>query len=284
MKKILLTILFSTFAITVMCQEILTIGEVFNFNIQDEFHITNLWGFPNGHKATVTDKWYSDTNDSVYYSIDYEKYHSEYDDELEIHYSTSSEVVMYTNLDSSIFTYHDLAELPEDSSLFFKYDSLIYIDSILCNRQINGFDRQDGDFESTYAHFEYGKGLGVTYQKEITSYIGEPDWEYKLVYYKKDGLECGTPDGYLTSIESSVGTDSRFEVYPTIVQNWVYVKDINSSNLYEISLIDLSGSTLITVTNLSGDYSLNLEGIPSGLHIIMIQSNKSIFTKRIIKE
>ncbi len=284
MNKILLAILVSTFAMTAMCQEILTIGEVFDFNIHDEFHITNLYGLPNGHKATISDKWYSDTNDKVYYSIDYEKYYSEYNDDLEFHYSTSSEEVIYTNLDSSIYTLNNLTKYPEDSTFVFSYDSLIYIDTALCDAQINGFSRKDGDFEPSYGHHEFGKGLGLTYRKDITAWHGEPDWEYKLVYYKKNGLECGTPDSYITSIERSVGTDSRFEIYPTIVENWVYVKAINPSSPYEIRLINLSGSMVAKVTNLSGDYSLTLEGITSGIYIIVIQYNKSIITKRIIKE
>lgn len=287
MHKILLTILFSTIAFTAICQEILTIGEVFDFNIHDEFHITNFAGLPNGYKATISDKWYSDTNDTVHYSIEYEKYHSEYNgqtNELDYYYTTSSEIVNYTNLDSSIYSYHPLAELPKDSSLYFRYDSLIYTDSILCYIQINGFDRQDGDFESSYAHFEYGKGIGITYQKEITSWNGEPDWEYKLVYYMKNGMECGTPDWHFASVERSVGTNSRFEIYPTIVQNWLSINDLNPYQPYEIRIIDLSGSTLVKETNLFGDYSLNVEGIHPGLYVVMIQSQKTMITKQIIIE
>lgn len=287
MKKILLTILIGTLAFAVNCQGILTIGEVFDFDVDDEFHISNLFGLPYGYKMTISDKWFSDNHDSVYYFVTKDRYYSMYNDQtglLDYYYDTFSEVLSYTNLDSSIYTFHYQAEFPEDSSLFFKYDSLIFIDSSLCNKQINGFDRQDGDFESTYAHFEYGRGLGITYQMEITGHTGEPDWEYKLVYYIKDGLECGTPDRHLNNIRSSGASTSQFEVYPTIVKNWVYVKDINQCNPYEISLINLSGCTLTHVTNLSGDYSLNLEGFSSGLYIIVIQYNKSIFSRRIIKE
>jgi len=56
MKKILLTILIGTLAVAVNCQGILTIGEVFDFNVDDEFQITNLFGLPYGYKTTISDK------------------------------------------------------------------------------------------------------------------------------------------------------------------------------------------------------------------------------------
>lgn len=287
MKKILLTILIGTLVVAVNCQGILTIGEVFDFNVDDEFHITNLAGLPSGYKATISDKWMSEYQDTVYYLVIKDNYYSNYNDQTglaDYYYKTYSEVLSYSNLDSSIYTLNYLIEYPEDSSLVFSYDSLIYFDTTLCDAQINGFSRRDGDFEPPYHHHEFGKGLGLTYQEDITGWHGEPDWVYKLVYYVKDGIKCGIPDNHLTRIERDFDANSRFEVYPTIAKNWIIVKDIKQGIPYEISLINLSGSQLAKETNLSGDHSLNLEGIPSGLYIIMIQSHKSIFMERIIKE
>lgn len=287
MIKKSLAILFSTMAITANCQEILTIGGVFDFNIQDVFHITNLYGLPNGYKSTITDKWYSADQDTVYYAVTIDKYSSQYNsqtEELDYNYNSSSEVLSYFNLESSIYNLNNLTRYPEDSTLVFSYDSLIYIDTTLCNVQINGFSRSDGDFEPRYSHREYGKGLGLTYQKDITAWHGEPDWEYKLVYYVKDGVECGIPDWHLNKVTTNDFNNLRFEIYPTNVKDKIFINDSNPTIPYEIRLIDISGRIQIEMSNLFGNYSLNLEGIVSGVYVVVIQSDKLTVTERIIKE
>lgn len=287
MIRISLVILLSTMAFSSNCQDILSIGEVFDYNIQDVFHITNLQGLPNGFKSTINDKWYAKDLDTVYYEIIKEMYSSEYNtltNELDYHYSTSSEVLSYYHLDSSIYTLNNLTRYPGDSAIIFSYDSLIYIDSSLCNVQINGFSRSDGDFEPRFAHHEFGKGLGLTYQEDITAWPGEPDWEYKLVYYEKDGTGCGTPDWHLDKVASSNFTNLRFDLYPTIAQNRIFIVDSSPGIPYKIRLVDISGKAQTEVTNLSGNYSLNVEGIGSGIYFIVIQSDKLVITKRFIKE
>ena len=91
-------------------------------------------------------------------------------------FTTDTNTVSYTNLDSSIFTYH--IHLRYDSlikyygtSPFFYYDSIIEYSINQCNHFINGFRCSVGDFEPLHYHFEYGQGLD--------NKRGQPPWGEK---------------------------------------------------------------------------------------------------------
>ena len=82
MKKfILLFSLLTTIASGLRCQKDLTIAEVFDFDVGDQFHIRfsmdyYLWSY-RIDRYSIIDKWYSLNFDTVYYSrnIDgYEQY------------------------------------------------------------------------------------------------------------------------------------------------------------------------------------------------------------------
>ena len=290
MKKILLAGIFYAISTTLLSQYILTIGEVFDFNVNDEFHIQDLAGLPRAHKINVLEKTYSAQKDTVFYKMFYEYYYSEYNmktNQLDYYFNSSNEELYYTNLDSSIFTFHYLTEAPQDSTHYFKFDSLIYNDTKLCNRLINGFRRVDGDFEPNTNQIEYGEGLGKTYHYTVDGSSGSggmPDWEYKLVYYIKNGFECGTPDGRLNSLEYKSGENQVFCVFPTVVQEQITIKASNSGNSYNICIVDLSGKITFEAVNLNGEELLNDENLVRGLHMVVISSGRNVYTTKIIKE
>lgn len=290
MKKILSLILFGTLTLATNCQEILTIGEVFDFSVGDEFHTTNLAYFPNGTKSTITKKWNSPSNDTVYYEVTEDHYYTEFNmdtDEFDYYYRSLSHVWEYTNLDSSIYTYHYLAKAPTDSAQYFEYDSLNFISSRLCNKLINGFLRIDGDFEPMRTQIEYGKGLGKTYHYDLdgSSGSGHPDWEYELVYYNKDGIKCGTPDWRLTGIVDDFENQSIFEVYPTLVRDWVKIEANRLEEYYDVRIVDISGRNLVTKLSLTKDNTITLTGFDPGIYIVIVtQSNQVRYFKRIIKK
>lgn len=61
MKKSLLTLIVFGLCLSLSGQELMTIGEVFNFEINDEFHSSsNLTGQPpNADRITIINKYYS---------------------------------------------------------------------------------------------------------------------------------------------------------------------------------------------------------------------------------
>jgi len=282
-------ILISAITLKIQCQEILTIGEVFDFAINDEFHINDIAGMPRAYKMIIKEKNYSTHADTVFYKVHYERYSTEYNpqtNQLDYYFSTSDGNLSYTHLDSSIFTFHYLSKLPEDTTEYVEFDSLIYIDTILCNSQINGFKRKDGDFEPTINQIEFGKGLGKTYDYSEDGSSGNdfPDYQLKLVYFKKDGFECGTPDGRLNVIENSNIKQPQFEVFPTLVDDQITIRTNEHGTKYDIWFYDLTGKIVQKEYNLYGHRSINLSMIPQGMYILFIRSRDATYSIRFIKE
>jgi len=92
-------------------QDIMTIGEVFNFAVGDEFHIVGESDMepPNADRITIIDKYYSSNGENVYYVESHDAYFTTIELEpefhLEYHFWTDTITVYYTNLDSSILNY-----------------------------------------------------------------------------------------------------------------------------------------------------------------------------------
>jgi hypothetical protein len=130
-KKCFYLILFIVLSINnFYSQENLTIGEVFDFEINDEFHyeiLQRFTSYPEGERILVTDKYYSADSNTVTYIFSRNGYSSWFEDEPEPHleYSfwndTKSE--SYTSLDSSIYHFE----------LYMRYDTnAIHNEAKLC--------------------------------------------------------------------------------------------------------------------------------------------------------
>jgi len=176
-------------------QEILTVGQIFGFNVNDEFQFKgNGWGQPpNADRFKIVGKYYSPDNDTVFYV----RYHNSYascvvNDSLIYSYWTETDTVFYTSLDS----------LVTETNYWRPYDS---IDTIIeyseqyCDSLVNGFCYAVNPFEPVYLSTIYGKGLGM-----VKDYYYNPTacemFDNILFYYKRNGIGCGTPDTFYTSV------------------------------------------------------------------------------------
>ena len=79
MKK-LLFYTFLLFTLKGKCQDTLTIGEVFDFSVNDEFQSSNSTpgqgSYPNATRMKIIGKWYSAANDTVFYIRYFDNYNS----------------------------------------------------------------------------------------------------------------------------------------------------------------------------------------------------------------
>lgn len=127
MKFLVLISLLSLVIINTYCQELLTIGETFDFEIEDKFQYESFLPEqpPNADRITITGKYYSVNGDTVFYV----QYHNSYfstviwypEPHLEYYFWTRTDTVFYTKLDSCISSYSGGAQY--DTSMFL-YDTL----------------------------------------------------------------------------------------------------------------------------------------------------------------
>ena len=151
-------------------QNLLTIGEVFDFEIGDEFHYAwNDGATPGGDRSEVLWKYVSPNQDTVVYAISHNAYtvvQISIPPYGQINFSKWTDTVSYIYLDSSIawYDYH------------FNLDSNIYIGNDSCGTGINAYDIVIGTFEPDYYKATYGRGLGRTRSYSYSTSSGATWW------------------------------------------------------------------------------------------------------------
>jgi hypothetical protein len=270
-------------------QQILKIGEVFDFNIGDEFHIkSNMQNQPpNASRLKVIDKYYSLDGDTVKYKISRDNYTSDYYSEPEPHleYSFTKDTVVYSyaNLDSSIFTYY--SNLKYDSIVknydsHFSYDSIVEFSTDFCDSLINGFTCGLGDFEPNVYSYKFGKGIGLIFEYyEDGMSGGHPSTDKSLFFYKKAGEECGIPDN-TTGVYTSNLID-KILVYPNPTESILNIELGENMNMI-LRLFDVCGKLHLEKNIVSYEF-IDVSKFESGIYFLNFQRmGKQINTKIII--
>lgn len=281
MKKHLLMILILTVLHTVSAQELMTIGEVFDFETGDEFQTRSSVSYqpPNADRITITGKYYSEGHDTVFYIQHHDIYYAELSYEggphLIYHYGTQTNTVFYTDLDSSISVYdHGLA-----------INQYIENSEELCDSLINGCAFSSGPgFENDYIVREYGKGLGRTYQYFYSGMGGSVTIDNTLFYYKKGILTCGEPDMTGVGIEDIHAELSLSMIYPNPATERINI--LNALNLpgeITVSILNVRGE-LVEQQSFSGKnlIGMDVSRLNRGMYLVKIQTSEGIDRRKLL--
>ncbi len=283
MKKNLLIILIITIPIALTAQEFMTVGEVFDFEVGDEFHIEGRCYYqgnaqpPNADRITIIEKYFSNNNDTVYYV----RYHDSYyvyveNDEGLYRFWTETDTVSYTNLDTCITKSSYWALY--DSTLI-QYDTINEYSEYYCDSLINGYFCAANDFEPIYFSKKYGKGLGeVRTYHNISAESSVLD--YVLFYYKKNGISCGTPDTTVSIVENEI--TNYITIGPIPAKNTLSIKYKHHINIESIQIHNISGQG---IKQFAPDNSqLDISNITPGIYLLTISSEKGKLVKKIVIE
>ncbi|MCF8405499.1 MAG: T9SS type A sorting domain-containing protein [Bacteroidales bacterium] len=283
-------VFFFTFflSVQVFSQEILTIGEVFDFDIGDEFHYTNNLGMPSGTRKKVIEKRYSPTNDTVYYKMETRGYSSTFVEEPEMHleynFGSGIQDVKYTDLDSSIFYYYTFINISdlETYEVQYSYDSIIGFEPNFCNTYLCGYHAVIGDFEPSTYRYIYGKGIGFVYCfVQYGDSGGLIDQDNGLIYYKKIGKTCGTPD--LTGVNEKVISTDEILIFPNPASSQLTIQ-LNNEPLEscKIEFFNIQGE-LLDSKILEGKSTIyDLTNMDKGIYFLRIYLANKISTHRVI--
>jgi hypothetical protein len=74
--------------------------------------------------------------------------------------------------------------------------------------------------------------------------------------------------------------DETIQLYPNPSDNQIFVRSEN--NIEQVSLYDLNGMLMKTVSPNAKNTSINVSDLKSGIYIATVQTNQSIVTKRLI--
>jgi hypothetical protein len=272
MRSIL--IITALFLATVLhSQTTLTAGEIFNFNINDEFHTVNdlpQGGSPNAKRMTVIDKHYSAANDTVFYTRSFNNYYSVFNPNptphLDYYFDAYTDSVFYTNLN--------------DSVLCTGYDTTCnsIIDTTICGILTNG--REYIGLEE-YSSIIYGQGLGIV--REVSWQNPTLFYDYKIFYFKKDSLECGTPD-LMTSISADKISLGIQNIYPNPFTDKINIQFADDQHTYKIKIFNLNGQEIFETTANNCNIVVIDEIKDKGFHLLKIESEDGSFVRKIIKK
>ena len=73
------------------------------------------------------------------------------------------------------------------------------------------------------------------------------------------------------------------KIYPNPVHKIININLLGKNNIHEIKIYDIMGKIQINKTDVQKNATIDLSGFVSGIYIINIQTDKEIFTAKIIK-
>ena len=284
MKKFLLFLFIGNLSLaTVSAQSMMTIRDVYDFNVGDEFQTTTNSGVPNANRYKILTKRFSLTNDAVFYTQSYNNY-SAYPDysttppHLVYTFTVGTQAIYYANLDTLINAQYK--GLPNDSCNSSK-DSLYTVQS--CSTAVQEYEHKTCTaccFEGKYYDDVYGKGLGlVSHHYTYAAY--SIDTRTYLFYYKKDSVGCGTPDNTLAAINKYELAQQNINLYPNPAKDVLNVEFEMPNEKAELKLFDVNGKLVLTQT-INGKAIIDASNFNAGVYSLSIINNEGIVNKKLI--
>ncbi len=253
----------------------LTIGEVYDFNVGDEFHFSTYMGpgssdnprSPNGQRYIITGKTFSVNLDTVCYTRDHFDYTTEPFTPLQYQFDNYTSQICYAHLDSLVQTlipFEDTLSLPT-MSFFSKFstDSADYCDSLLF--------RYYFFFNAYQLTNVYGKGIGHVFH--VTNDMGNhPPFfhHYQLHYFSKGGVPCGTPDNTTLDVQPIAASAGDWLVYPNPVSHIMRILNPEVPLVdARLILMDMSGRIVSEMELQAGAqlWTMDVSGLSSGHYI-----------------
>lgn len=258
-------------------QDLMTVREVFDFDIGDVFHFRGEADdqLPNADRITIMDKYFSADQDTLFYIRFHDSYYAEEIMDppfLEYHYLKETDTVFYTDLDTTLVFYDTGCQS----------DFSYYYSASLCDSLVNECTFfSGGGSDSKLNTNRYGRGLGHVFSFQyaaLNQSIVKKDF---LFYYKKESGHCGTPDT-IVSISEGGSTEYQLNIFPNPTTRYLTVRSGNPGLTIEnIYLFDLSGRELQINPN---DKQIDLGNLPVGIYFVRVNlGNERSIIRKVIK-
>jgi len=260
------------FSNTSFCQSISTVSEIYNYNINDIFHIREYGsspghGFSTHSNIQITNKYYSANNDTLFYSRSVITVTSSSDHPQWV-YDSFTDTIFYTGLDS-------LINAGNIDSVF--YDTLYngrkinyadYVFSILSNSNLF----VDGCGGPYYEYWNY--------ETNVLHYL-------ELKYFLKGTEEWGVP--YYVSMNDFSLPYQYFLLYPNPAHDHITINSSDSNfsnNSINGSISSIDGRTIkkFSFSSDNKSYSIDLSGIGNGIYFVRLETDKNVFVYKFLKE
>lgn len=123
----------------------------------------------------------------------------------------------------------------------------------------------------------------------VVTYDGEAAGTYDYYYIVDNGVCAADSTTVTVTLQDCLGLDANeaaaLEVYPNPAHDVVTIANLNVEGNANITLFDVQGKIVYTsvITNVNGNYELDLSGFENGVYIIEIRSEISTQNVRVVK-
>lgn len=274
-------------------QDTLTIGEIFDFNVGDEFHYNGIlipendYPFPDFEKVIVLGKELFEHEDSLVIIKEITKYKFSYDTEPHEYFISNIDThkVIFQDIDSSIryydYLYQNDTTKNEGTWEIYLKDTIFQSSEYLCNTSVNGveFYQSWGEYDH-YINY-YGKGLGLVFSSSHGSSDGPYIYNKKMIYYKKGQQTCGEIN--LPSAIEVIKIDN-YKIFPIPFNNELTIKSKNKFDMMDISIFDINGTLVYSKSLDAFESKIDVSNLSTGLYLLELNYKDNRMVKRIIKQ
>lgn len=271
-QSILALILISFPVLKALSQSISTIGEIYNYEIGDEFHLQGFYSSPNYDSEfkrinKIANKFYSQEGDTLFYEIDYQYAYTT--NSTGWIYEDSTINLYYTNLDSLIYE----GEI----------DSVYSIPSLYNGRIVNVADYLDGTIHYI-KKFANGCGL-VLYYSQNSEPWNMHEHSNSLVYFNKNNEEWGQPIIITKNPEYNL-SELFITLYPNPARNQIQLEiNVKTADLLSISIFSIKGKVVKDLDHINErSIRVDISDLNPGAYILSVVTVSNIFQSKFIKQ
>ncbi len=141
--------------------------------------------------------------------------------------------------------------------------------------------------------FTSAHGTSFQYEREIVAGLGlyheyvenyPPDWYFdrtiqQLVYFKKDGIECGEMVGLK---KPEARETQKLTIYPNPTKDFLSL-DTRISATDQLLVVGVDGRTYSSVQFVEGNNRLDVQSLPSGIYLLRILSHDRESSAKFVK-
>jgi hypothetical protein len=279
-KSLLFMFLLAGVVFNSFCQTMPTVREIYNFDVNDEFQYREYRpGLPTTYvtRYVITDKYYSASNDTVFYGRYFDNYISTYGyDQPEYYFNSYSDTTYVAKLDSLISStfsnqYNDSCNT--------SYDTLYNASNFCGVYSYRHAYCSNCCFEPMFSTTIFGVGIGRTYH-----YVNYPSHWFEeiktLFYFKKGDMECGEPDLLAVSVKGHDLNVRTAHIYPNPADNFVYFgKGTLKQN--KVSVYNSLGKMVLFLNEYNGE-PVNISSLGNGLYFVQMEIENEIHTGKFI--
>lgn len=306
MKKYLLLFLLLFTKAEIKSQSLMTVGQIYNYDIGDIF-IRTVGGYyapPTITTVTITNKYFSLLFDSVFYISNSTSYTSPACSLcVAIYDTTYNDTSYYTNLNDTVGAglgaklhewYPGCIDTAGYTGMW--VDSVFY-DTSFCSKLTTRIYRMDNGpqlndscysyFEAFLGYDEYGEGVGQRRHYYNTCSQGFPYCEEggHLMFYKKGNDSCGfRPMIPIPSSIAEYDAAKAFKIFPNpFAFQTKLTFDKEQKNSY-ITITTILGEKMQTFNFNGKELTIGSEQLRNGIYFVKVFDGEKSYCKKLIVE